>query len=286
MKNEVEGSFIPVKAYELVLPKDFKIDETAQFAATLPMKKGKKLEKTDSKSEKTKSKATNAENDANLEEINDDDSDIFGKPVIEKQLESAPPTTKLKPKETIKQSRPYSAKTAKVPSYLTTNPGKTSKEINDEESQKKKAQEFVANWLEKADLKRENSVKEFEKKLNPSSHFDNKLSDEINELMKKLNSTRKNTSKSIKNMKNTLKTPLNSSETSLNLVNNPFKSNIILKNLPKTDEKIEKKGLDLHGLYNTITTPNSWVPIIYKSTQAVVVSDDDSFVKDIEFDES
>ena len=96
--------------------------------------------------------------------------------------------------------------------------------------------------MEKADLKRENSVKEFEKKLNPSSHFDNKLSYEINELMKKLNYTRKNTSKSIKNMKNTLKTPLNSSETSLNLVNNPFKSNIILKNLPKTDEKIEKKG--------------------------------------------
>ena len=164
MKNEVEGSFIPVKNYEFVLPKDFKIEETQQFATTLPTKKSEKTKEKNEK--KNKSIECNPEkvSENNIQEEEEEEKSegeeiniaeaIFGKAVKENPQESIitksiPSNVKNNSKELTKEPkkiRPYSAVLNKRPDYLKSdNIGKTKNEMTLEETQKQGAKDFVTN---------------------------------------------------------------------------------------------------------------------------------------------
>ena len=301
MKDEVEGSYIPVKAYELVLPKDFKIEEGQDFAPKLPIKK--KLDKTKGKPGSKQTKSIEAislkepEEQVELTEEEDTSEVLFSELQSEKPQNSAPkPSTSSKilkastipEKKSVNKAsiRPYSAVTAKPPSYLATNTGKTLKELSQEESQKAQAKEFVNGLLEQADKKRKDSLKEFELKEKPFKNFDNKLSDEINELMKKLKSTRSHASRSIKTMKKTLEAGASPQISKPEFVNNPFKSNIVYKNSKNPSEISTSQKLDLRNLYGSVSLTQSWATVQNDNAprEDALISDDEEFVKDIEFD--
>lgn len=262
MNNDVEGSFIPVKLYDFVLPPDFKIEETQMFSTKLQPKKAetgkasepKSLKKTE-KSEKT---------------ISSQEKDLFPE-------EEAPKPTNLKKAESLKTNlkpRPFSAPKKPVEESR----GKTLKELDAETKQKQGAKEFVTNWLEQADQKRLEEVQEVEN-TTKFRRYDNKISEEISELIKKIENTRKHTFSSIKNMKKTLSSA-NTLEKSpkLALNSNPFKTFITPSIRPSKGLEKINPVLDLHALYD-----NEFAKI-HKSTQEVV-SDDDDFVKNIEFDD-
>ena len=116
--------------------------------------------------------------------------------------------------------------------------------------------------------------------------FDNKLSDDINELMKKLESTRKNTVRSIKSMKKTMQTESNLPKSRVELFSNPFKSTHIYKNLPKPIEDSKPQRLDLHSLYNENTKTIQSFALKNTQPEEMLISDDEEFIQDIEFDEN
>jgi hypothetical protein len=297
MKDEIEGNFIPVKLYELVLPPGYTPEQSQQFATTLPMKKNEKIKDTP----KIQTTVRKIDKDLNFKDQNDPEEDVldglFDKPVIEKGTQSIPKTVSGNVKKNIEDSkknnkrviaRPYSAVLNKVPSYLNTNQGKTLKETNLEQSTKVQAKEFVEKWVQQADEKRKNSLKLLETKEKPFKKSDNKLSDEITELMKKLAATRKNTFKSIKSMKKTLKTTEEISQEKPELLNNPFRTSIVFKNSPNPNKKLIKPGLDLHELYGSTKSPVNWIPnnLATVQSEAILISDDESFIKDIELDDN
>lgn len=262
MNNDVEGSFIPLKLYDFVLPPDFKIEETPMFTTKLQPKKADTAKVSEPKSLKKTEKSQKT--------LSSQEKDIFPeeeipKPTILKKAESL--KTNIKP-------RPYSAPKKPVEESR----GKTLQELDAENKQKQGAKEFVANWLEQADHKRQDEVEEVEK-TTKFRRYDNKISEEISELIKKIENTRKHTFSSIKNMKKTLSsaTSLDKSP-KLSLTSNPFKTFITPSIRPS--KAIEKSSpvLDLHALYSTEHFE------VHKSTQDVV-SDDEDFVKNIEFDD-
>ncbi|OMJ95065.1 hypothetical protein SteCoe_1602 [Stentor coeruleus] len=293
MKAEVEGSFIPVKVYDFTLPKDFKIEEPGHFVTTLPTKKS---DKPHPQATLNKSISANSKAQISIQASENEDSES-----IFPQDQQPPKAIILKPKTQIsmprpastqsitKPTRPYSAITKTLPKYLQNNAGKTIEEQDKEENQKTKAKEFVTDWLEKADKRREDSVKELELKTKIPFHFDNKLSDEINELLKKINYTRKHTTSSLKMMNKVMKTEPEAKFSKPEMKNNPFRTSIVtndwkerktMNNVPKT------QGLNLRELYTAEKTSQGWVPVIEKNFEPQgLISDDEDFVKDISLDE-
>lgn len=295
MKADVEGSFIPVKAYDFILPKDFKIEEPGQFTTTLPTKKSDKP-----RPQATLNKSVSANSKAQISAQVPEDEDSES---IYPQDQQPPKTIILKPKTQTaiprpaslstqsftKPTRPYSAITKTLPKYLQNNAGKTTEEQDEEQNQKTKAKEFVTDWLEKADRRRKNSIKEQELKTKIPFHFDNKLSDEINELLKKVNYTRKHTASSLKMMNKVMKTEPEAKFDKLEMKNNPFRTSIVTndwKDRKSINNEPKTQGLNLRELYTAEKTPQGWVPVIEKNLEPQgLISDDEDFVKDISLDE-
>jgi len=267
MKNDVkEGIPIPIKNYEFVLPPDFKIEEAQMFVTKIQPKKS---ENPKIAGQKSREKTGKSEKTANSEQ-EEEEEDLFPE-------EERPKTVILKKAESLKtnlKARPYSAYKKPVEE----NRGKTVQEQAVENTQKQGAKEFVTNWLEQADTKRQTEVQQVENNTK-FRRYDNKISEEISELIKKLEHTRKSTTSSIKNMRKTLTSAITLEPPSKpSFTTNPFSTFIPPSSKPTKPQEKPPPRLDLHALYSTE------FPSTHKSTQ-MVVSDDEDFVKDIEFDD-
>ena len=264
MKNDVEGSFIPIRTCELILPEGYKPEETQAFTTKLKPKRGT-IEKS---TENPKSLKKTASCRSINQESNEDD--LF--PPSESQQKPIQPVKLVQAAKTTPKIRPYTAR----PNPLPAAPGKTVVEIDAEENEKNQAREFVTSWLNKTEQVRQNEIKKIED-MPKNVRFDNKLSEEISVLIKKIENTRKSTASSIKNMRKTMENTGNTYKkepTSLAL--NPFKS-FYPPNSRKDPKSVNAK-LDLKALYS-----NEFV--FSKNTEKLVVSDDEEFVKDIEFED-
>jgi hypothetical protein len=264
MKNDIEGSFIPIKTCDLILPPDFKPEETQVFQTKLKPKKQPDSKPTETPKilKKSSSQKTSKEPDP-FSEAGSKTSKTKNFPF--QKVENPKPTAQI---------RPFTAKKNPLPENL----GKTTLERTEEETQKQNAREFVTSWLDKSEKVRKAEVEKIEN-LPKFQRFDNKLSEEISELIKKIENTRKSANNSIKNMRKTLDSPGQVyPKDKFLLSQNPFKS-FYPPNVRKELKSAEvRPGLDLRALYS-----NEFQFSMKKEVD--VVSDDEDFVKNIDLDD-
>lgn len=263
MKNDVKGTPIPIKTYDFVLPPDFKIEEAQMFVTKIQPKKTNNPKVPEQKSREKTLKSDKSANSEQEEDLFPEDE--RPKTVILKKAESLKPNFKPRPSSAYKKP-------------VEENRGKTVQEQTVENIQKQGAKEFVTNWLEQADIKRQTEVQQVENNTK-FRRYDNKISEEISELIRKIENTRKNTTSSIRNMRKTLSSASTLEKSPKpSFTTNPFGTFITPSAKPNKHPEKTAPRIDLHALYSTEFTNT------HRSAQ-LVVSDDEDFVKDLEFDD-
>ena len=299
MKKLPPGNFISLKTYEFSAPKP-QAEETTAFSPTLPYKKTEKEEI------KPKPIIKSIKRKVSEVSISSSNSEAYIKPnypkpvirneeikkektvaeiLFEYQVDLQPDSmmplqSTIKPNilQSIRQ-RPFSAG-AKMMDVYNTGKAKTIQEIRTREKFKGKADAAVNVWLEKLASENMKSTKIAEENIKRFKRSEDKLSSEISQIMNKIRSTKVENQKALSNLQSKIASSKADVEEFVlpkscftlygKPVNEPDAVNT--KNLYETQVKV----------YNSNPSKQQPPAIITKKEEIInIISDDDSFLKDI-----